>query len=108
MNEHGNSALHYACFWGYAGLAEDLVQAGALVGVQNKYQETPLDKAGGQLAARLQDSAARAGQDLKVGIKALEHRQHKLQGESKLDCPLLLPNRTLRPTNSSQGPERHL
>jgi len=66
VNEHGNSALHYACFWGYAGLAEDLVQAGALVGVQNKYQETPLDKAGGQLAARLQDSAARAGQDLKV------------------------------------------
>ena len=67
VNEHGNSALHYACFWGYAGLAEDLVQAGALVGVQNKYQETPLDKAGGQLAARLQDSAARTGQDLKVG-----------------------------------------
>jgi len=66
VNEHGNSALHYACFWGYAGLAEDLVQAGALVGVQNKYQETPLDKAGGQLAARLQDSAARTGQDLKV------------------------------------------
>ena len=56
VNEHGNSAMHYACFWGYTGgwpyhhyyhnqtqftdIAEELVDAGALVAVQNKYQVT--------------------------------------------------------------------
>ena len=38
VNEHGNSAMHYACFWGYIDIAEELVDAGALVAVQNKYQ----------------------------------------------------------------------
>ena len=44
VNEHGNTALHYACFWNYPAIAEDLVEFGALVNVQNKYGETPLDK----------------------------------------------------------------
>ena len=38
VNEHGNSAMHYACFWGFTDIAEELVDAGALVAVQNKYQ----------------------------------------------------------------------
>ena len=25
VNEHGNTALHYACFWNYPAIAEDLV-----------------------------------------------------------------------------------
>ena len=44
VNEHGNTALHYACFWNYPGIAEDLVDAGAKVNMENKYRETPLDK----------------------------------------------------------------
>ena len=34
VNEHGNTPLHYACFWGYADIAEDLIGAGALVTIQ--------------------------------------------------------------------------
>ena len=53
VNEHGNTPLHYACFWGYSGVAEELIDNGALVSIQNKYQETPLDKCKGSLAKRL-------------------------------------------------------
>lgn len=52
-NEHGNTALHYACFWGDQPVAEDLVTAGALVSIANKDGDTPLDKARGSLAKRL-------------------------------------------------------
>ena len=38
VNEHGNTPLHYACFWGYTDIADDLIDAGALVTIQNKYQ----------------------------------------------------------------------
>lgn len=30
QNEHGNTPLHYACFWGYQAIAEELVAHGAL------------------------------------------------------------------------------
>lgn len=52
-NEHGNTALHYACFWGNQAVAEELVTAGALVSIANKDGDTPLDKARGHLAKRL-------------------------------------------------------
>jgi len=65
VNEHGNSALHYACFWGYIDIAEELVDAGALVAVQNKYNETPLEKCSERAALRLHDRASQAGQDLR-------------------------------------------
>jgi len=45
VNEHGNTPLHYACFWGYEDLAEDLIKNGALVSIANRFDETPLDKA---------------------------------------------------------------
>jgi integrin-linked kinase len=53
VNEHGNTALHYACFWGYTGIAEELVSHGALVSVANKYGEIPLDKCSGTTAKKL-------------------------------------------------------
>jgi len=65
VNEHGNTALHYACFWGYNGIAEELIDWGALVSIQNKYQETPLDKCSGSVSKRLHERAAAAGQDMK-------------------------------------------
>lgn len=52
-NEHGNTALHYACFWGDQAVSEELVAAGALVSIANKDGDTPLDKARGHLAKRL-------------------------------------------------------
>lgn len=64
-NEHGNSPLHYACFWGYNEIAEDLVNHGAIVSIANKFGDTPLDKAKGNLAKILHDIAVEAGQDLK-------------------------------------------
>jgi len=66
VNEHGNSALHYACFWGFTDIAEELIDAGALVAVQNKYQETPLDKCSNHVASRLHERASKAGQDMKT------------------------------------------
>lgn len=44
-NEHGNTPLHYACFWNYELIAEDLINNGALVSIANRSDETPLDKA---------------------------------------------------------------
>lgn len=64
-NEHGNSPLHYACFWGYDAIAEDLVHHGSKVSIANKYGDTPLDKAKGSLAKLLHDIAVECGQDLK-------------------------------------------
>lgn len=52
-NEHGNTALHYTCFWGDQAVAEELLAAGALVSIANKDGDTPLDKARGALAKRL-------------------------------------------------------
>ncbi len=53
MNEHGNTPLHYACFWNYEPIAADLVEWGGLVSIENKYGETPLNKANGHMAKRL-------------------------------------------------------
>ncbi len=53
VNEHGNTPLHYACFWNYELIAEDLIDWGSLVSVANKYGETPLNKANGHMAKRL-------------------------------------------------------
>lgn len=69
-NEHGNSPLHYACFWGYQAIAEELVNHGALVSVSNKDGDTPLDKAKPLLAKRLHDLAIESGQELrKISFK---------------------------------------
>lgn len=71
-NEHGNSPLHYACFWGYNDIAEELVRHGAKVAVVNKYGDTPLDKAKGNLAKVLHDVAVETGQD----IRKIQFKDH--------------------------------
>ena len=53
VNEHGNTPLHYATFWNYPIIAEDLVEWGALVTIENKYGETPLEKCPGSLGKKL-------------------------------------------------------
>lgn len=53
VNEHGNTPLHYACFWGHDHIAEDLVNNGAMVSMANKFDETPLEKAKPYLAKML-------------------------------------------------------
>jgi integrin-linked kinase len=42
-NEHGMTPLHYACFWGYEQICEDLIRAAALAIICNKRGLTPLD-----------------------------------------------------------------
>ncbi|KAJ3217235.1 hypothetical protein HDU67_008257 [Dinochytrium kinnereticum] len=44
-NDHGNTALHYACFWRRKELALLLVENGAILNVKNKYGKLPLDRA---------------------------------------------------------------
>ena len=39
-NEHGNTPLHYACFWSYQGIADDLIQAGGIVTISNRFGES--------------------------------------------------------------------
>ena len=53
QDSDGNTALHYACFGNYPAIAEDLVEFGGLVNIENKYHETPLEKCQGNLAKRL-------------------------------------------------------
>ena len=53
VNEHGNTPLHYATFWNYPIIAEDLVEWGALVTIENKYGETPLEKCPASLGKKL-------------------------------------------------------
>ncbi|KAG7253029.1 hypothetical protein CRUP_031272, partial [Coryphaenoides rupestris] len=70
VNEHGNTPLHYACFWGQDLVAEDLVTNGAQVSICNKYGETPLDKAKPHLRDLLKEKAEKLGQNLtKVPFK---------------------------------------
>ena len=51
-NEYGNTPLHYACFWGFQHVAEELVNNGALVSLANSDGDTPLDKAKNLLGKR--------------------------------------------------------
>lgn len=82
INEHGNSPLHYACFWDYKDIAEDLVQNGAIVSVVNKYGDTPLDKAKGKLAQALHAIAVENGQDLKK-IIFKDHKEFAFKTRSR-------------------------
>lgn len=52
-NEHGNTPLHYACFWGYEAIAEELIENGALAALANKDGDTPLDKGKGPIVKHL-------------------------------------------------------
>lgn len=52
-NEHGNTPLHYACFWGYEAIAEELIENGALAALANKDGDTPLDKGKGPILKHL-------------------------------------------------------
>ncbi len=54
VNEHGNTPLHYACFWGYQQIAEELMNSGAIAGIANKYGEIALDKCKGKVKQNLQ------------------------------------------------------
>ena len=74
INEHGNTALHYATFWGYGDLADDLVSKfGALVSITNKDGDTPLDKAKGALSSRIH------GMSLLQMIRLLPFKDHVKQ-----------------------------
>ncbi|KAK6042114.1 ankyrin repeat protein [Cooperia oncophora] len=42
-NEHGMTPLHYACYWGFEQIAEDLIISGAQIGACNKRGQTPMD-----------------------------------------------------------------
>lgn len=63
-NEHGNTPLHYACFWGYQAIADELIHNGAEVAIANQDGDTPLDKAKPALATVLHQQAVESGQDL--------------------------------------------
>ena len=85
VNEHGNSPLHYACFWNYPAIAEDLVEWGALVTIENKYGETPLDKGQAALGKKLHERVAELGQDLPAYVKSnlsviMKYRNHEFGG----------------------------
>ncbi|CAB4057367.1 ILK [Lepeophtheirus salmonis] len=55
-NEHETRLCITQCFWNEVAIAEDLLDAGALVILQNKYGELPLDKCPGSTGKRLNQS----------------------------------------------------
>ncbi|XP_056013002.1 integrin-linked protein kinase-like isoform X4 [Ostrea edulis] len=64
-NMGDDTALHLAASHGHREIVVmDLVNNGALVGMANKFDETPLDKATRRLANILKDRAVQLGQDL--------------------------------------------
>jgi len=54
-NDHGNTALHYACFWRNKEIAEYLVLNGAIVNIANKYFKVPLDRTSDEIRERLKE-----------------------------------------------------
>ncbi|KAI8817366.1 kinase-like domain-containing protein [Fimicolochytrium jonesii] len=57
-NDHGNTALHYACFWRHQDVAVYLTkEAGAWVAIKNKYQKTPLGRTSLEIREELEGSA---------------------------------------------------
>uniref|UniRef100_A0A5K3ETA1 Ribosomal RNA-processing protein 8 n=1 Tax=Mesocestoides corti TaxID=53468 RepID=A0A5K3ETA1_MESCO len=63
-NEHGNTPLHYACFWNHHEIAELLIKFGASLMQENKYGSTPLEIARPRAAAMLAPMAQSYGADL--------------------------------------------
>ncbi|TKR64027.1 hypothetical protein L596_024624 [Steinernema carpocapsae] len=63
-NEHGMTPLHYACFWGYEQIAEDLIRAGAVLMMCNKRGKTPLDVATRNFRQYIESVAMECSQDL--------------------------------------------
>jgi integrin-linked kinase len=66
-NDHGNTPLHYACFFRYKDIALYLVENGALIGSKNKYGKTPLNFAG-----RLGDEIKAKAKDLGLKVEEVE------------------------------------
>lgn len=62
-NEHGMTPLHYACFWGYEQICEDLIRAGALAMICNKRGLTPLDVCQPQVRQSIYEIALSSGQN---------------------------------------------
>ncbi len=81
VNEHGNTPLHYACFWGYSNIAEDLVNYGAYVSVANKYGEIPLDKCSGAVAKRLHGKSSLTYQFIISDVKTWNFHRRTGGGE---------------------------
>ncbi|KAI8913056.1 kinase-like domain-containing protein [Powellomyces hirtus] len=58
-NDHGNTAMHYACFWRHRDIAVYLSkEAGAWVAIKNKYQKTPLGRTSDEIKDLLKAEAA--------------------------------------------------
>lgn len=54
-NDHGNTALHYACFWRHKDIAEFLVLNNAIVSIANKYLKVPLDRTSDEIRERIKE-----------------------------------------------------
>ncbi|KAJ3057183.1 hypothetical protein HK097_011188 [Rhizophlyctis rosea] len=60
-NDHGNTALHYACMWRFKDIALHLAkEAGATVAVKNKYSKTPLSRTSKEIQDALAEEAKNA------------------------------------------------
>lgn len=61
VNDHGNTPLHYACFWRHADICIALISHGAPIGPVNKYGKVPLQFAGSTLQTRIRSYAEKNG-----------------------------------------------
>jgi len=106
-NDHGNTPLHYACYWRFDTIAlvcalvcapqadltnrpprkKYLVEKGALVLAANKYGKTPLQRAGEKLSAVLKEKAVSLGQSL--AVKQMQVRNTEEAGTFAVLCLVL-------------------
>lgn len=94
FNQHGNTALHYACFWRYAEVALFLSKsAGAYIKIANHYNQLPIDHTSKKLHSVLVEISKDQGMDQVVRAQSLEDINEKEQSDltaSKFDVLLFL------------------
>jgi len=77
-NDHGNTALHYACFWRYKNIAEYLVLNNAIVNIANKYFKVPLDRTSDEIRDKLKEISSQDPDEVvhaeaRTFLEAAEH-----------------------------------
>ncbi|KAI9202643.1 kinase-like domain-containing protein [Polychytrium aggregatum] len=84
-NDHGNTPLHYACFWRYEPIALALVIEGAAVVAKNKYQRSPFDRTSDSLRQKV-ESAIGSQQRPNVVVQANALQlHHQIESTPRFD-----------------------
>ncbi|TPX63279.1 hypothetical protein SpCBS45565_g06735 [Spizellomyces sp. 'palustris'] len=106
-NDHGNTALHYACFWRHKEVAVYLAQdAGAHVAIKNKYQRTPLLRTSEEIKEALKAEAAVARtvqSNARTFAQAKEEAKQRFLAKGGIDWEITATSVQTTPTPLSRS-----